>query len=115
MSDIIDKITAFVLKQVPRTPNISVKVDTTKSSNANFSNDYPMLGNRYNIKTTWSMSTDVEPCHLDAAMENFKRELKEAIYGDLKHRIQRLEIAVLEENRDKILMETRDIIRKIFY
>jgi len=108
MSDMIDNITAFVLKQVPKTPNISVEVDTTEIP------DYYMSGNRYKIQTTWSMSTDIEPCYLDAAMENFKRELKEAIYGDIKHRIQRLEIAVLEENREKTLMEMRDIIREIF-
>ena len=108
MSDMINNITSFVLKQVPKTPNISVEVDATKIP------DYYMSGNRYKIQTTWSMSTDIEPCYLNAAMENFKRELKEAIYGDIKHRIQRLEIAVLEENKDKILMETRDIIHEIF-
>ena len=109
MSDMIDNITSFVLKEIPKTPNISVEVDTTK-----ILNDYYMSGNRYKIQTTWSMSTDIEPCYLNAAMENFKRELKEAIYGDIKHRIQRLEIAVLEENREKTLMEMRDIIREIF-
>jgi len=108
MSDMINNITSFVLKQVPKTSNISVEIDATKIP------DYYMSGNRYKIQTTWSMSTDIEPCYLNAAMENFKRELKEAIYGDIKHRIQRLEIAVLEENKDKILMETRDIIHEIF-
>lgn len=51
---------------------------------------------------------------VNMAIESIIRLLREEIYCDVKNRLFRLEKAVTEDKRDKILMEMRDIIKEIY-
>ena len=51
---------------------------------------------------------------VNMAIESVIRALREELYSDIKDRIFRLEKVVIEGERQKILMELRDIIREIY-
>jgi len=68
----------------------------------------------YVAHVEWVAKFYCDPENLQPMLESIIRELREAIYGELKERIIRLERAVYEEDRDKIVMEIRDIIREIY-
>lgn len=66
------------------------------------------------MNTIWRSRVACEPKDLGVAIDSVVRELRDAIYGDIRQRIIRLERAVYEQDRDAILTETRDIVREIF-
>lgn len=67
----------------------------------------------YEFKVEWMVRAFCQHNDFDAMMENIHRQLKEAVYGEFRNRILRLERAIYEQDREKVLMETRDIVREI--
>lgn len=75
---------------------------------------YPYIVlNRYEIGVDWKYIIDCLPEDLQKAKENCIRELCEAVYGDLRGNILRLERAIYEWDRDKMIEEIQKIREEI--
>ena len=70
--------------------------------------------NGYRAFVLWEMFFRCRPQEVEILLDNFTRELKELIYGDLRHQLRRLEVAVIEEKREEALSALRDINREIY-
>jgi hypothetical protein len=67
----------------------------------------------YEFKVEWRARAFCQQQDFDGMMKNIYRELQEVVYGDLRERILRLERAIYEQDRAKVLVATRDIMREI--
>lgn len=67
----------------------------------------------YDIGVTWKVRTHCDKAALQHVTRNVLRQLREAVYGEFRDRVLRLERAVWEHDREKILMETRDLVREV--
>lgn len=68
----------------------------------------------YKISVTFGRTGHCRPQDLQQATENVVRELREAVYGDIKKRILDLERAMVEHDIDKMYSAMRDINKEIF-
>lgn len=73
----------------------------------------PAMTYEYDIGVTWKVRTHCEKAALQHVTRNVLRHLREDVYGEFRDRILRLERAVYEHDREKILMETRDLVREV--
>lgn len=47
-------------------------------------------------------------------MRNVERQFKEMIYGEIKASVNRMEMALMEQDLDKMRMEMRELMREVF-
>lgn len=71
------------------------------------------LNHEYDISVKWGRKVSCRPKDLEPVIDNVIRELREEIYGDIRSRIRRLELAVYEGNEKEMCVEIRDIVREI--
>lgn len=110
MSQFIDSVKEKITgKRSPIYEPLCVDI-TTKDDPAKFFR----IKNEYEIEVSWRRRISCETKDIRPVIDNVVRELREAVYGDLKQQVLRLERAVYEQDREAILSETRDIVREIF-
>jgi hypothetical protein len=73
---------------------------------------YTALQN-YEIGVHWKVRLSCDPKDLQPALKNVMRELQEAVYGEFRSRIIRLERAILEHDEQKARSEVRDLLVEV--
>lgn len=61
----------------------------------------------------WKVVSYCAPKDREHMLKNVYRELQEAVYGHFRDGLLRLERAIYEEDREKVLMHLRDLFREI--
>lgn len=74
---------------------------------------HPTL-NEYKIGVEWGFSTTCKERHLPAMIKNCSRMFKDAIYGDFKDRLLKLERLVYEGKREESIKEIVSILSEIY-
>ncbi len=68
----------------------------------------------YLFEVRWGRRVSCRTEDFDTVFKNVIRELREAIYGELRGRLIRLERAVYECDERAVRMEIRDIMSEVF-
>ena len=109
MSEFIDAVKAELTgrRNVVYKP-LSVSIEPIHSI------ETPMMLQEYKIGVEWMVKASCDPKDIPPLIDGALRELREAIYGNIRDRINRLERAVYKQDNKAILSETRDIIKEIY-
>jgi len=68
----------------------------------------------YDISVEYRRVVYCLPEDHQAMLENFVRALRDAVYGDFKHRVLQLELALYAQDHDAAICAIRDIVKEIF-
>ena len=111
MSQFIDRVVAELIseKRLPAKSFLPLSVVSEFSQI-----DHIPVANKYRVGVRWGYNVIVENKHLDSIINNCVRELREAIYGDIKNIINRLQRAFYERDADSMEIEIRDLIREVW-
>lgn len=110
MSQFIDAVKAELLSG--RKANFFPMLVVEKEYKSNPGNYSELI--EYRIAVKWEQTGHCERTELAPMLDNAVRVLREAVYGDIKQMIIRLERAIYEQDRVAVLSEIRDITREIF-
>ena len=68
---------------------------------------------QYDIGVAWKVRTHCKPRDVPAVTENVIRQLREEIYGQFRWRAIQIQRAAYEQDREKLHMHIRDLMREI--
>lgn len=111
MSKFIDAVGASLRegKRATRQPFAPLKASETYITAPEF-----RLLNEYRMGVYWERSGFCDPKDLPMLRENGIKELRDAVYGDLRSRILALERAVYEQDNEAARSCIRDILSEVF-
>ena len=112
MSKFINAIQEKLLYERRAIP-ITAVMTPLETSIDNISNPLYDVLEKYEISVNWRYTVTCLPQDLSRIKENCVRELCEAVYGDLRGNILRLERAIYEWDRPKMLEEIQKIREEI--
>jgi hypothetical protein len=67
----------------------------------------------YEIKVEWITRGYCEPRHFDIYLDNVIRELREAVYGELREKLFKLERAIYEQEMEQALTAINAVMREV--
>jgi hypothetical protein len=101
-------------RKFPLLEPLSVVMNRRKDGEQLEAHDF-RTADEFEYEVAWRVRVKCEQPEANLIGNSVLRELREAVYGDLRDRIIRLERAVYEQDRERILMETRDIVNLVMH